>query len=148
VLRAFGEKQTLVSGSAAMDHARNRRVALTYTLCDGTELAPVEQLNDIQLEAARRKAAAMKEKGDKATYAFANPTSRVLGAMYKEKAGLQAIEVGYRTGADYLNELYSGKIDFAVVDNVQGMAQANAGRMLCLPSVPTSACSRRRPSRP
>src|SRR5262245_51173654 len=74
----------------------------------------------------------MKEKGDKASYAFANPTSRVLGAMYKEKAGLQAVEVGYRTGADYLNELYSGKIDFAVVDNVQGMAQANAGRMLLL----------------
>jgi tripartite-type tricarboxylate transporter receptor subunit TctC len=76
--------------------------------------------------------AALKEKGSKATYAFANPTSRVLGAMYKEKAGLQAVEVGYRTGADYLNELYSGKIDFAVVDNVQGMAQANAGRMRLL----------------
>jgi tripartite-type tricarboxylate transporter receptor subunit TctC len=76
--------------------------------------------------------AALKEKGNKATYAFANPTSRVLGAMYKEKAGLQAVEVGYRTGADYLNELYSGKIDFAVVDNVQGMAQANAGRMRLL----------------
>jgi tripartite-type tricarboxylate transporter receptor subunit TctC len=76
--------------------------------------------------------AALKEKGNKATYAFANPTSRVLGAMYKEKAGLQAVEVGYRTGADYLNELYSGKLDFAVVDNVQGMAQANAGRMRLL----------------
>ena len=76
--------------------------------------------------------AAMKEKGNKASYAYANPTSRVLGAMYKEKAGLQAVEVAYRTGADYLNELYSGKIDFALVDNVQGMAQANAGRMRLL----------------
>ena len=76
--------------------------------------------------------AAMKEKGGKATYAFANPTSRVLGAMYKEKAGLQAVEVAYRTGADYLNELYSGKLDFAVVDNIQGMAQASAGRMRLL----------------
>jgi tripartite-type tricarboxylate transporter receptor subunit TctC len=76
--------------------------------------------------------AAMKDKGGNASYAFANPTSRVLGAMYKEKAGLQAVEVGYRTGADYLNELYSGKIDYAIVDNVQGMAQANAGRMRLL----------------
>jgi tripartite-type tricarboxylate transporter receptor subunit TctC len=75
---------------------------------------------------------AMKQKGSKATYGFANPTSRVLGAMYKEKAGLQAVEVAYRTGADYLNELYSGKIDFAVVDNIQGMAQASAGRMRLL----------------
>jgi tripartite-type tricarboxylate transporter receptor subunit TctC len=76
--------------------------------------------------------AAMKEKGDKASYAFANPTSKVLGALYKEKAGLQAVEVGYRTGADYLNELYSGKIDYAIVDNIQGMAQLRAGRMRLL----------------
>ena len=76
--------------------------------------------------------AAVKEKGNQATYAYANPTSRVLGAMYKERAGLQAVEVGYRTGADYLNELYSGKLDFAVVDNVQGMAQAGQGRMRLL----------------
>jgi tripartite-type tricarboxylate transporter receptor subunit TctC len=76
--------------------------------------------------------ATLKEKGDKATYGFANPTSRVLGAMYKEKAGLQAVEVAYRTGADYLNELYTGKLDFAVVDNVQGMAQSGAGRMRLL----------------
>ena len=74
----------------------------------------------------------MKEKGDKASYAFANPTSRVLGAMYKEKAGLQAVEVAYRTGADYLNELYSGKIDYAIVDNIQAMAQTSAGRMRIL----------------
>ena len=76
--------------------------------------------------------AAMKEKGDKASYAFANPTSKVLGAMYKEKAGLKAVEVAYRTGADYLNELYAGKIDFAVADNIQAMAQSNAGRMRIL----------------
>jgi tripartite-type tricarboxylate transporter receptor subunit TctC len=76
--------------------------------------------------------AAMKEKGDKASYAFANPTSKVLGAMYKEKAGLKAVEVAYRTGADYLNELYAGKIDYAIADNIQAMAQSNAGRMRIL----------------
>jgi tripartite-type tricarboxylate transporter receptor subunit TctC len=42
------------------------------------------------------------------------------------------VEVAYRTGADYLNELYAGKLDFAVVDNVQGMAQSGAGRMRLL----------------
>jgi tripartite-type tricarboxylate transporter receptor subunit TctC len=76
--------------------------------------------------------AAMKEKGDKASYAFANPTSKVLGAMYKEKAGLKSVEVAYRTGADYLNELYAGKIDYAIADNIQAMAQTNAGRMRIL----------------
>ncbi len=76
--------------------------------------------------------AAMKQKGDKASYAFANPTAKVLGAMYKERAGLQAVEVAYRTGADFLNELYGGKIDYAFPDNIQAMAQSNAGRMRIL----------------
>jgi outer membrane protein OmpA-like peptidoglycan-associated protein len=60
--RAFGEKRLLTRGTTVMDHARNRRVAVTYTVCDGSEMQPVEQLNDIQLEAARRKRAAQKEK--------------------------------------------------------------------------------------
>ena len=74
----------------------------------------------------------LKEKGDKASYAFANPTAKVLGAMYKEKAGLKSVEVAYRTGADFLNELYTGKIDYAIPDNIQAVAQANAGRMRIL----------------
>jgi tripartite-type tricarboxylate transporter receptor subunit TctC len=76
--------------------------------------------------------AAMKERGDKASYAFANPTAKVLGAMYKEKAGLKSVEVAYRTGADFLNELYAGKIDYAIPDNIQAVAQASAGRMRIL----------------
>jgi tripartite-type tricarboxylate transporter receptor subunit TctC len=76
--------------------------------------------------------AAMKLKGDKASYAIANPTSKVLGALYKEKAGLQSVEVGYRTGADFLNDLYGGDIDYAIPDNIQAMAQARAGRLRIL----------------
>ena len=76
--------------------------------------------------------AAMKLKGDKASYAIANPTSKVLGALYRERAGLQSVEVGYRTGADFLNDLYGGNIDYAIPDNIQAMAQARAGRMRIL----------------
>src|SRR5271165_1489365 len=76
--------------------------------------------------------AAMKLKGDKASYAIANPASKVLGALYKEKAGLQSVEVGYRTGADFLNDLHGGNIDYAIPDNIQAMAQARAGRMRIL----------------
>lgn len=60
--RAFGEKRLITTGQTLMDHARNRRVAITYTLCDGSEMQPVEQLNDVQIEAARRQRAMMKEK--------------------------------------------------------------------------------------
>jgi len=92
--------------------------------------------------------AAMKEKGDKASYAIANPSAEVVGAMYKEKAGLQAVEVYYKTGAEYLNDLASGAIDYAIPDNVLAMARARAGsmrilavstseRMLAAPEYPT-----------
>ena len=57
IAQGFGEKRVLATGTKAMDHARNRRVAITYIRCDGTEAQPIEQLNDIQLEAAKRKAA-------------------------------------------------------------------------------------------
>jgi len=76
--------------------------------------------------------AAMKQKGDKASYGFANPSAKVVGAMYKEKAGLKAVEVAYRTGADYLNDLASGNIDFAIPDNVLAMSQARQNKMRIL----------------
>jgi tripartite-type tricarboxylate transporter receptor subunit TctC len=76
--------------------------------------------------------AAMKAKGDKASYAQANPTAKVVGAMYKEKAGLQAVEVSYKTGAEYLNDLASGAIDYAIPDNVLAVAQERNGRMKLL----------------
>jgi tripartite-type tricarboxylate transporter receptor subunit TctC len=76
--------------------------------------------------------AAMKAKGDKASYATANPTAKVVGAMYKQQAGLQAVDVSYRTGAEFLNDLASGNIDYAIPDNVLAVAQERAGRMRIL----------------
>lgn len=76
--------------------------------------------------------AALKAKGDKASYAISNPTAKVMGAMYKARAGLDAVEVSYKAGADYLNDLASGTIDYAVTDNILGMAQARQGKMRLL----------------
>ena len=87
---------------------------------------------DSPFKNARDLAAAMKDKGDKASYAYANPTAKVLGALYKEKAGLKSVDVAYRTGADFLNDLSSGAIDYAIPDNVQAMAQQRAGHMRLL----------------
>jgi tripartite-type tricarboxylate transporter receptor subunit TctC len=56
----------------------------------------------------------------------------VVGAMYKEKAQLQAVEVFYRTGAEYLNDLGSGVVDYAIPDNVLAMARQRAGTMRIL----------------
>lgn len=73
--------------------------------------------------------AAMRVKGSGASYGTANPSARVVGAMFSKLAGLQAVEVQYRTGADFLNDLASGNIDFSIADNVMAMAQEKAGRL-------------------
>lgn len=76
--------------------------------------------------------AAMKQKGEKATYGFATPVAKTIGAMFKEKAGLKAVDVSYRTGADFLNDLASGNLDYVIADNIQAMAQARGGHMRLL----------------
>jgi outer membrane protein OmpA-like peptidoglycan-associated protein len=52
---ALGEGRPLADGVTARDHARNRRVELRYVLCDGSEVPLLEELSDLQLEAARRR---------------------------------------------------------------------------------------------
>ena len=44
--------------------------------------------------------AAMKEKGDKASYAQSNTSGKVMGELYQAATGIQAVEVPYRTAND------------------------------------------------
>jgi tripartite-type tricarboxylate transporter receptor subunit TctC len=76
--------------------------------------------------------AAMKAKGDKATYATAAPTGIIMGEIYKNAAGLQAVEVNYKTAPDSLNELTSGKVDYGMHDPVFSLAQQREGRLRIL----------------
>ena len=87
---------------------------------------------DSPYKTAQELTAAMKAKGDKASWSYANPTAKVLGALYREKAGLQSVDIAYRSGADFMNDLTSGAIDYAIPDNVQAMAQQRAGHMRVL----------------
>ena len=76
--------------------------------------------------------AAMKQKGDKATYGVAAPTGRIMGEIYKNVTGIKAVQVIYRTGPDSLNELLSGKLDFGAHDPVFALAQQREGRLRIL----------------
>jgi tripartite-type tricarboxylate transporter receptor subunit TctC len=74
----------------------------------------------------------VKEKGDKATYAVSANSGTVMGAIYKEKAGLQAIQVHYRMAQDALNDMASGKVDYALQDPVFALSQLREGRLRIL----------------
>jgi len=76
--------------------------------------------------------AAMRQKGDKATYATSAPTGRIMGELYKNVMGLKAVEVSYRTASDSLNEILSGKVDFGMHEPIFSLAQAREGRFRIL----------------
>ena len=72
---------------------------------------------------------AMKKKGKDANYAVAANPGRIMGAIYKDKAGLAATEVQYRAAPDSLNEMENGRIDYGLHDPVFVLAQVRAGRL-------------------
>ena len=75
---------------------------------------------------------AMKKKGKDANYAVAANPGRIMGAIYKDKAGLAATEVQYRTAPDSLNEMENGRVDYGLHDPVFVLAQVRAGRLRAL----------------
>jgi len=76
--------------------------------------------------------AAMKAKGDKATYATSAPPSIVMGAIYKAAAGLAAVDVNYKTSPDILNDMASGAVDYALMEPVFASAQHRQGKLRVL----------------
>lgn len=76
--------------------------------------------------------AAMKAKADKASFATNNPTARVSSAWFKKHFDLKAVEVQYKTGAETMNDMQSGQIDYAFHDPVTAVANATAGRIRML----------------
>ena len=129
-----------ITGGSAL--AANQHVMKAPTVDVGNELQVIGTINkqpnmimvatDAPWKSLGELVTAMKAKGDKASYSLANPSARVVGAMFKEKAGLQAVEVQYKTAAQYLNDLTSGNIDYAIADNVLAVSQVRAGRMRIL----------------
>lgn len=76
--------------------------------------------------------AAVKKKGKDANYAVAANPGRIMGAIYKNKAGLEATEVLYRTAPDSLNEIQIGRIDYGLHDAVFALSQQREGRLRIL----------------
>jgi tripartite-type tricarboxylate transporter receptor subunit TctC len=76
--------------------------------------------------------AAMKQKGDKATYGTGAPASVVLGAIYKAGAGLSSVEVNYKQSADVMNDMLGGAVDYSVMEPIFATAQHRQGKLRVL----------------
>ena len=75
---------------------------------------------------------AMKKKGGNASYAVAANPGIIMGALYKRATGVEAVEVLYKNAIDSLNEILSGRLDFAFHDPIFGLAQQREGRLRIL----------------
>jgi tripartite-type tricarboxylate transporter receptor subunit TctC len=92
--------------------------------------------------------AAVRQKGDKASYGTTAPTGQVAGAMMKNILKLSIVEVPYRTAADSANDLASGNVDYMMYDpifaipfhrngKIRILAVTSKERMATAPDIPT-----------
>ncbi len=75
---------------------------------------------------------AMKEKGDKGTYSTNSPPARVVGAMYKAAAGLNTVEVQYRSSRGNAQRRRQRSRRFAICDPVFATIQSKQGKIRVL----------------
>jgi tripartite-type tricarboxylate transporter receptor subunit TctC len=75
---------------------------------------------------------AMKKKGANASYAVAANPGIIMAALYRKATDVDAVEVLYKNAIDCMNELTSGKLDFAFHDPIFGLAQRREGRLRVL----------------
>ena len=71
----------------------------------------------------------LKVQKDKASYASTNNPATILAETYKAAAGLEAVEVKYKTSVEFVNDMLSGRIDFVMADPVFGLARIREGKM-------------------
>ena len=76
--------------------------------------------------------ALMKEKGDKASYAYPNNVALAAGELLKTRTGLKALAVPYKSTPEALHDMRGGRIDFVFSDATFGLGQARAGNMRAL----------------
>ncbi len=72
---------------------------------------------------------AMKQKGEKATYAYGAPPALASAELYKARTGITAIGIPYKTSMASLPEMLRGEIDFQFIDSTQGTVLLQAGKM-------------------
>jgi tripartite-type tricarboxylate transporter receptor subunit TctC len=155
------ENKTGAAANVATEYvARSKPDGYTILIHSGNSLAsnahliknnPVDALKQIQIAATINKqafmfvvdqkspiksipdlVAALRVKGAEASYGNSANSGQIAGAILNEEAGLQVVQVQYRTASDTLNDLASGILDYAVLDPALALAQARQGHVRIL----------------
>jgi tripartite-type tricarboxylate transporter receptor subunit TctC len=92
----------------------------------------------------------LKQKGAKGSYAVSTNTGIVFAELYKAAAGLETVQVNYKTIMDSINDLAAGNVDMSMTDPPFTIASIRAGRFRAIavstgtrvnatPDIPTMA---------
>lgn len=91
--------------------------------------------------------AAMKAKGEKASYSEYGTNMKVVGEFYKLSTGVTAVDVPYKAAVDAMNDFASGAVDYGIFDPQAAIAHAQAGRIRML-AASTAARTKAMPDLP
>jgi tripartite-type tricarboxylate transporter receptor subunit TctC len=97
-----------------------------------TPQSPVQNVKDL--------IALTKEKGDKASFGYANNIALAAGELLNTRTGQKAKGVSYKATPDAVNDMRAGLIDFLWCDATFGLGQARSGNLRVL-AVSTAARS-------
>jgi tripartite-type tricarboxylate transporter receptor subunit TctC len=76
--------------------------------------------------------AMLKAKGAKAKYAYANSISLAASELYKQKTGVEAVGVSYKSIADSHSALAAGEVDFFITDLTFVLGAQKRAKLLAL----------------
>jgi tripartite-type tricarboxylate transporter receptor subunit TctC len=113
------------------------RVPFVLMVSPKEKIATVQELTRI-----------LKAKGNKGSYGSSTPISLVISELYKSIAGLETVQIPYKTLEPAWPEMASGGLDFMFVDpanagivmkqgRARGIAVTSAQRSALMPDIPT-----------
>lgn len=72
---------------------------------------------------------ALLKSGNRHKFGYATNISQVAAHLYLSRAGVQAEQVGYRTGSDAVIDIGNGSLDFMIIDSTFGAGQMKVGKL-------------------
>jgi tripartite-type tricarboxylate transporter receptor subunit TctC len=139
VAKAPPDGYTVLITSATSSHAANLFLFKKLPYDPIKDFTPVATLQkgyfilvvraDAPYQTVAELTAALKQKGDKASYAYGSPPALAAAELYKARAGLQAVGIPYKTSVASLSEMLSGELDFQFMDSTQGTVLLQSGKV-------------------